>query len=162
MKLKLVPVEPTEAMLAAGHGSRVFVDDRVGSTYAAMIEAAPDFAGKEPGTASAELSIEDRLRYAATCPVSGIGGDLGDDLLTAAREIERLRRRLEVAECWSCRHFGRERCANHAHMDDAPPLSVEPIVCPTCSRIEGAMGERWATKLADALEGKATIKEAQA
>jgi len=104
-------------------------------------------------------ALEDRLRYAATCPVSGVGGDLGDDLLLAASELTRLKQRLEVAECWTCRHFGREKCNRHAALDLPPSPPPEPIVCPTCKRIEARMGERWATELADALDGAGTLKK---
>lgn len=38
--------------------------------------------------------IVERLRYSHLCPVSGVGGDLGDMLMEAAAEITRLREAL--------------------------------------------------------------------
>lgn len=45
-----------------------------------------------------QTDIVERLRFGVNCPVSGIGGDLGGDMLEAAATIERLRAENETLQ----------------------------------------------------------------
>ncbi len=111
MKWKMVPVEPTEAMLAAGHSAWDAVsDDGIEATalvYGAMLYASPSGAGEVVAWISEReieflrdgsyrtamvVNFEDDHRvplYASPQPASGIAPAVSDDMVKAAGPVVR-------------------------------------------------------------------------